>query len=935
MDDKVSQRLHGASPYPKIPFEGRDDLIEVFLNSLEGKKPDEHRILVFHGISGIGKTRLLEELAERLEQKWPAAIHATLDFETVQHRDIENGLFYLRKTLKQSDIDFNAFDIAYAIYWREINPQIPLASDGFPLWGEAGLLADVISIAKDLPGISLIPKSAEVIDKGYTNLKKWWTKRGQPLLQEFAQLKPFEMEKKISIIFADDVKHHFIEYAKPIVVFVDTYQALWGKDKTDANKFSEDEWIRNLVENLPETYWVIAGHDKLSWGELDKDWDGKIKPHPLAELAEDTVFKILKQTGITDEEIQKRIFEGSEGVPFYVQLSIENYFRIISKEERQPVVDDFGDSFREIFERFAKHLDKSELATLRVLSCARFWDKELFSEVVRHFSTGYEINSFGKFCEFSFIREGADSNTFVIHDLFKNHINDFALTEETRKDIHEFFFNYYDNQLKEIDIKNITEVQKTALTEAFFHGSEYKHIEDIVQWCNNISQFFYSAAQWLYLSSIYEKFMLIIEKRLPPNHIDYARCLNSLAKLCSDLGKYSKAEPLFLRALQIYEENQGVDQLSTAVCYNQLAELYRLQGKYLEAESFYRQALKININIQNSNPIFTATCFNNLALLYLSKSKYQDAESLFTKALEIYEKVWGPEHNDIAVSLNNLASLYGQQGKYHNAISLHKRALSIQRKNFGNEHPYIATSINNIALMYSEQGLYSEAKQLHMKALGIREKNLGSEHPETLLSLNNLATVYFTLEEYNKAEQLFNRVYEIRKNNLGQDHPDTATSINNLAKLYQKQGKFNEAELMFKRSIEIKENTLGAVHPDIASSIDNLADLYIKNERYSEVEKLQERALLIREKLLGVDHPDVARSLNNIASFYRIQGKNKEAETLYKRALHIYKNSFGDLHPHIATVYGNMSVLYEATEQFDKAKECSEKAEAIREQLEQ
>ena len=60
----------------------------------------------------------------------------------------------------------------------------------------------------------------------------------------------------------------------------------------------------------------------------------------------------------------------------------------------------------------------------------------------------------------------------------------------------------------------------------------------------------------------WEHFIELAEKKLGPDHPDVALGLNNLASLYQDQGKYSKAEPLFIRSLAIYEKALGPNTFS-------------------------------------------------------------------------------------------------------------------------------------------------------------------------------------------------------------------------------------------------------------------------------------------------------------------------------------------------------------------------------------
>jgi tetratricopeptide (TPR) repeat protein len=55
----------------------------------------------------------------------------------------------------------------------------------------------------------------------------------------------------------------------------------------------------------------------------------------------------------------------------------------------------------------------------------------------------------------------------------------------------------------------------------------------------------------------------ILERQLGADHPDVANSLNNLAELYRAQGKYSEAEPLYVRAIQILEKALGSDHPNT------------------------------------------------------------------------------------------------------------------------------------------------------------------------------------------------------------------------------------------------------------------------------------------------------------------------------------------------------------------------------------
>ncbi|MGB7378739.1 MAG: CHAT domain-containing tetratricopeptide repeat protein, partial [Rivularia sp. (in: cyanobacteria)] len=299
---------------------------------------------------------------------------------------------------------------------------------------------------------------------------------------------------------------------------------------------------------------------------------------------------------------------------------------------------------------------------------------------------------------------------------------------------------------------------------------------------------------------------------LGKEHPDVATSLNNLAALYYSQGNYTKAEPLYERALAIDEKVQGKEHPDVATSLNNLAQLYQLQGNYIKAEPFYLRSLAIFEKVLGKEHPYVATSLNNLALLYKSQGSYTKAEPLYLRSLAIKEKVVGKEHPSIATSLNNLGGLYRLQGNYTKAEPLYLRSLAIKEKVVGKEHPDVAQSLNNLAVLYGLQGNYTKAEPLYLRSLAIFEKVLGKEHPDVATSLDNLALFYKSQGNYTKAEPLYLRSLAINEKALGREHPNVATNLNHLALLYWGKGDITRTTDFLTRGLAVEEKNLHDIY---------------------------------------------------------------------------------------------------------------------------
>lgn len=429
---------------------------------------------------------------------------------------------------------------------------------------------------------------------------------------------------------------------------------------------------------------------------------------------------------------------------------------------------------------------------------------------------------------------------------------------------------------------------------------------------------------------LYRKALEIREKIFGAEALPVAESLNNVATLYYFLGRYSEGESLGGRALDIRKKAYGTEHALVAVSLNNLGLLYNCQGKYYEAEPMYLMALEIREKIFGAEAPLVAESLANLASLYYAQGKYTDAETLYKRSIEIEKVVLGPDHPELATGLNNLALVYHVQGKYSEAESLYKRSLEIWEKTLGAEHPKIAASLSGLAVVYDAQGKYSEAEDLHKRSLEIWEKTVGPDHPEVASCLSCLGLLYHSQKKYAEAEPLLARALAIRQKILGPEHAEVARVLNNLGMLYHSQGKLPVAERAFKEAIAIFEKTLGSDHSEIATSLNNLAALYNALGDYTEAEPLYKRSIGVWEKSLGPEHPQVAIGFNNLGALYYAWGKYEVAEPFYMRAIKIWESKLGREHPTVATGLENIADLYVKMGKIEDAKEYKLKAEMIR-----
>jgi tetratricopeptide (TPR) repeat protein len=433
-------------------FTDRVDFITAFHTAISAPRPP-HRVLVYYGVGGIGKTTLRKELARQFTEEEPGGLWYTIDFVMPSLRGPEAALAALVWGLthdqdgnwRRGGPAFAAFELAYATYLQKVEPHKPIKEyRDVPLFDDNSLLFQTASTIWDMASTSV--SVLKLVNRVRKELKDYFTKQQYEELADLIHLEPKQILEQLPYFFAVDLLAWLHRTRKggrtergPVVICLDTYEALWEK-RTEGTEFLIDDWVRELIANLPEVLWVICGREKLRWDERDPEWAEALDQHIIGRMADADVRLFLTRRGVTDPAVQEQIRLASEGVPFYLDLSVNTYEEI--QRTREPRPEDFTPVRSELMDRFLHYLSQPETVTLRILSTARWWDEELFDHLIRDFQTAYSSAGFTDLMRFSFIQPGGIPGAFTMHQLMRENLRGTTPPELIRK-IHRSIAHHY------------------------------------------------------------------------------------------------------------------------------------------------------------------------------------------------------------------------------------------------------------------------------------------------------------------------------------------------------------------------------------------------------------------------------------------------------------------------------------------------------------
>jgi tetratricopeptide (TPR) repeat protein len=219
-----------------------------------------------------------------------------------------------------------------------------------------------------------------------------------------------------------------------------------------------------------------------------------------------------------------------------------------------------------------------------------------------------------------------------------------------------------------------------------------------------------------------------------------------LARFYVARQRYSDAELLFQRALEIHEEDRGPNSYLPHHL-QEFAKLYETQEKYKAAEGLYRRGLEVCEPLHGVNGLSTAHAADAVAAFCRARGRYSEAEEFYRRSLATVEQhvrsqaarwtsgwqIWRNRKKleikvsrtqiPISAALDRLAAVYEDQQKYAEAEPLRRRSLDIKERAWSERKPsFLVDSLAAHANALHQTGREEEAAEIDRRVAAIQLK---------------------------------------------------------------------------------------------------------------------------------------------------------------------------------------------------------------------
>ncbi len=281
------------------------------------------------------------------------------------------------------------------------------------------------------------------------------------------------------------------------------------------------------------------------------------------------------------------------------------------------------------------------------------------------------------------------------------------------------------------------------------------------------------------------------------NDLEKARAFRSYGHIKQHKGEYDDALEYFKKGLEISEALTDIHGLADT--YRGLGRVFWRKGEFEKAIDYYEWSLGLTEKIQDEQ-VMAATCIE-LGNVYSEMGDWEKALEYQENSMRLLEKV--KNFYDIGRSYNNMGVTYARKGDMDKAVLQYEKSIEISDKT-GNIR-MSGWALFNAGEAYARLGQFDKAIECVNRSLLIFER-LG-EKLGTSGSFLSYGVIYKLKKEWDLAINYFEESMRIR-NELAMPYR-LADGYYEFGLLYKEKGDLNKASVYFKKADEIFEN-LGA-----------------------------------------------------------------------------------------------------------------------------
>nr|MDT0660124.1 FxSxx-COOH system tetratricopeptide repeat protein [Micromonospora sp. DSM 115978] len=338
-----------------------------------------------------------------------------------------------------------------------------------------------------------------------------------------------------------------------------------------------------------------------------------------------------------------------------------------------------------------------------------------------------------------------------------------------------------------------------------------------------------------------------------------------------NVGNALRSEARYAEAYEI--DRDVVDQLNRTVGRHDayalvaaggLASDLRARGEYVAARELDEELVTRWRETYGEDHRRTLMAANNLAVSLRFVGDFDQAR-LLDEETHQRQKRLSDRHPYTLLSASNLGRDLRDVGEFQRSYELLEETVRLYREVLGPDKPSTLRAAKNLAVTLRKLGRFEEARQLTVDTLTKSNRLHGPMHPDTLACEMNLACDESALGDDGAARRRADDVYARYQRAFEPAHPFVLACANNLTIFMRKVGDHEAAQVIGQETVDRFRRMLGENHPYALSAVVNLANNLYASGAVATARELEEINYAWLREVWGDDHPDTLAAGSNLA----------------------------------------------------------------------
>jgi tetratricopeptide (TPR) repeat protein len=303
-----------------------------------------------------------------------------------------------------------------------------------------------------------------------------------------------------------------------------------------------------------------------------------------------------------------------------------------------------------------------------------------------------------------------------------------------------------------------------------------------------------------------------------------------------NVAKLSAAEETVRVAIDIAAKSSERDLY--VQCLDSLAEIFTDQGRFDAVEKVMQEAIRIESALPHPDPLRMARRTVRMGVARHRMGQTKDAIPILEKAVAMHEESFGPEHAETGRQLTELGAAYRAEGRHEEAQKCLRRAMRIHQREEGIDSPGSFESLHHLAGSLEEAGDLEGAAQQYETALTRKLRTIGANMDELAEMQFGLANLHINWQHYSRAREL---LYEAAGAFRRKGGVRLAVTYETLGHVEECSGRYNDAVKEFTLAGKVWEGMRPERTPELIRNMERRAELLDQLRKKGEASYLREK----------------------------------------------------------------------------------------------